>query len=102
MIFVYINEAHATDIWNIGESAGAIINNHKTIGDRISAATNFKKMHNFAMDVYCDNMNNDFENKFSSWPARYFVFCNNKIKIIAEPKDSHFSMIDLFEFLAKL
>jgi hypothetical protein len=33
IIFVYISEAHAVDVWNIGLSAGVINHKHKTISD---------------------------------------------------------------------
>lgn len=103
MFIIYINEAHAADIWNIGESAGAINYSHKKIEDRIDYAIKFKETFKLNVPIYCDNMNNDAEIKFASWPFRYYVVekSNNNIliKMIGQPNDSFFDLTKLFDFL---
>ena len=42
MFIIYINEAHAADVWNIGESAGVINYSHKEIKQRIQYAIKFR------------------------------------------------------------
>jgi hypothetical protein len=96
---VYISEAHAADVWNIGYSAGAINYSHKEINDRIDCSKGLIKEFNLNIPVYCDNMQDEFEKTFASWPTRYFVIKNNKILMIAEPEDSEINIENLFLFL---
>lgn len=95
---IYINEAHAADIWNIGESAGAINYSHKNITDRISYAKKFQQEFNLDIPIYCDNMDNDFERLFACWPVRYFIIKDKKFVKISEPTDSNIDISDLFNF----
>lgn len=99
---IYINEAHAQDVWSIGESAGSINYSHKQISDRIGYAKNFKKEFNFSFPIYCDCMNNDFETKFASWPVRYYVISNKKLVNISEPENSEIDICALFDFLDRI
>jgi len=98
---IYIDEAHAADVWNIGESAGAINNKHKTIQDRIECANHLIEEFKIDFPVYCDNMNNDFESMFAAWPIRYFVIKDGLITLISTPEDSEIDICKLFDFLNK-
>lgn len=104
IFIIYINEAHAADVWNIGESAGAINYSHKKISDRIMYGNKFKNEFGLTVPVYCDNMENDFETKFASWPVRFFVLSpsDKKFLMISEPNDSEINICDLFDFLKLL
>jgi len=98
---VYINEAHAADVWNIGESAGAINYSHKNIADRIACAKKLVEEFKLDIPIYCDNMSHDFETKFASWPVRYFVTDESKkLLLISEPENSELDMTKLFSFLS--
>jgi len=99
MFIIYITEAHAIDVWNIGESAGAINHSHKTIDDRIGCIKKMQKEYDLSIPVFADNMNNEFETKFASWPFRYFATFGNKIIKIGMPDDSAFDLCELFEFV---
>ncbi|AYV76331.1 MAG: iodothyronine deiodinase [Terrestrivirus sp.] len=102
MFIIYINEAHAADVWNIGESAGVINYSHKEIKQRIQYAIKFRNTFELEIPIYCDNMNNDAESKYASWPFRYYVISNNKtIKFIGQPEESYFDITELFNFLNK-
>lgn len=101
VLFVYINEAHAMDIWPIGLSAGTINYSHKIIEDRQCCALKFKNEHNFKIPIYLDNMNNDMQTLFACWPFRYFLieFTNEEKFIftqIGEPEDAEFDLTKLF------
>ena len=96
---VYINEAHAADIWNIGESAGVINYSHQQITDRITCSQNLLQEFNSTLNIYCDNMNNDFETVFAAWPVRFFVVHNKQIKLINTVIDSQ---VDICAILACL
>lgn len=101
MIIVYITEAHAADVWNIGESAGTLNYSHKKLEDRVQCAEKFKKTFDITIPMYVDNMDNEFETKFASWPFRYFVTRGKKLVKIGMPQDSEFEFGELLEFLEK-
>jgi hypothetical protein len=98
---VYISEAHAADVWNIGESAGAINYSHKEIKDRVSCSLKFKDEFKLSIPIYCDNMQDEFETKFACWPVRYFVIIDGKLSMISEPSDSEVDICALFRFLSE-
>jgi len=78
---IYISEAHAKDEWPL--SKNDMINQHKTIEKRISAA----KMLNASFPVYCDDFeSNNFENIYSGWPERAFIIYQGEIKFISYHK----------------
>ncbi len=99
MFIVYITEAHASDIWNIGESAGEIVESHKNINDRINCINNLQNKFDLSIPVYADNMNNQFETLYASWPFRYYVIKNNKFIKIGTPDDSQFDICELIQFI---
>jgi hypothetical protein len=102
-VFVYINEAHAIDVWPIGLSAGTLNYSHKSIEDRYQCAIKFKNEHDFKITTYLDNMNNDILNILATWPFRYFVIdydtsANNYVFVkIAEPENAEFDLTKVFE-----
>ncbi len=98
IFIVYISEAHAKDIWPLGDSAGTINYSHKKIEDRIDCANKFKYTFNLTIPIYCDNMNNELRDEYSCWPFRYFVIQNNKFTFIGQPEDSTFE----FDYLMTL
>lgn len=99
MFIIYITEAHAADVWNIGESAGTINYSHKTIEDRIGYIKKMQNEHNLTIPIFADNMDNDFETKFASWPFRYFATFGKKLIKIGYPDDSAFDLCELFKFV---
>lgn len=98
-VMIYISEAHANDVWNIGQSAGDTCNAPLCIEDRIHSIKNMKKKYGLTFDVYADNMENNFEKEYSPWPFRYYVVKNNKFLKIGEPDDSQFDICDLIEYI---
>ena len=99
IFIIYIKEAHAIDVWNIGLSAGTLNYEHKTIDDRIHCIKKLQKEYNLSIPIIADNMNDEFETKFASWPFRYFVTVGQKIIKIGMPDDSAFDLCELFEFV---
>lgn len=99
IFIVYINEAHAADVWNIGESAGAINYSHKKISDRLLCCKKFQDEFKTPIPIYCDNMDNDFESSFSCWPVRYFVTLYNKLITLSNPENSEIDICELFQFI---
>ena len=99
IFLVYITEAHAADVWPIGESAGTINYKHQNISDRLVCVEKLIKEYNVDVPVYADNMENEFETKFAAWPFRYFVSQEQTILKISEPIDSEVDITELFDFL---
>lgn len=96
---VYITEAHAQDEWNIGESAGTINFVHKTIDDRLKCVDKFIDTFNIEIPVYADNIKNEFENIFASWPTRCYIIEKKRFALISEPVNSEVNILEIFQFL---
>lgn len=105
--FVYISEAHATDVWPIGMSAGVMNREHYRIEDRQQCAMNFIKEYDFDIMTYLDNMNNSFRDILASWPFRFYLLKYNEaddnyvFEHIAMPDDSEFDFSVLLDILRK-
>lgn len=91
------------DVWPIGLSAGTINYSHKKIEDRQACAIKFKNEHDFKVSTYLDNMQNDIQNIFASWPFRYFVIDYNHVNNnyiftkIGEPENAEFDLTKVFD-----
>lgn len=109
MYIIYINEAHAADVWNIGMSAGTINYSHKAITDRIKYAEKMRQMYNVTVPIYCDSMDNTAETYFSAWPVRYYIMSphmingklQNVIDFVSYPEDAQFDVPEIFSFVDK-
>ncbi len=99
---IYISEAHATDEWYIGESAGEIVESHKTIEDRIKCIEYFKNKNNVQFPIYPDDINNTFMNIFASWPVRCFITKDNILQHISSPTHGEVDFCELFQIATKL
>ena len=105
--FVYLSEAHATDVWPIGMSAGVMNKKHITIEDRMTCAMNFVTEYDFDIMTYLDNMNNIFRDELAAWPFRYYLVKYNEMddnyifEHIAMPEDSEFDFSVLLDLLRK-
>eukprot|EP01035_Chromulina_nebulosa_P023247 gene23247-30133_t len=76
---IYIDEAHASDEWWLPHSPGtekggkAYIRSHRSIEERISAATKFVKDLNFPIDVVCDSFDNQVYTYYQCSPERLYI-----------------------------
>ena len=95
---IYIKEAHATDIWPIGLSAGVLNESHKSITDRNLCASNFVSEFEFKYEVYLDNMKNTFMNTFKVWPFRLIIIKDKKLCYSSVPRNSEYDILELYEF----
>jgi len=80
---VYIDEAHANDIWPLGNHID--LPNHKTISDRTHAASLLKDKFNLQIPVLLDSMTNNFDQEYAVWPERYYFIKNGKLEKIGQP-----------------
>ena len=102
---VYITEAHPSDVWPIGESAGTINKNHTCLKDRSDCAYKFQKEYKTSFPIYLDNMNSDYETTYSCWPFRYHVCLKKEdyvLTLVPEPVDSEFVLDELTQHLEEL
>lgn len=103
--FVYISEAHATDVWPIGRSAGVLNKKHHTIEDRQNCANNFIKEYDFVeIPTYLDNMKDELRDTLAAWPFRFYLIKYNKdsnfiFHHIGMPEDSEFDLTTLGSLL---
>jgi len=70
---IYLQEAHADDLWPLGYS----VQSHSTIHGRLRACKTFLDKHpalNGLLDmVAVDTMDDEFLHTFGAWPERYFL-----------------------------
>jgi hypothetical protein len=99
---IYIEEAHATDEWNIGESAGELVESHKSLEDRLRCIELLKTKHEAMFPIYPDDMNSTFMKEFASWPVRCFITINNILHHISSPKDGEVDFCGLFQIALEL
>jgi len=71
ILVIYISEAHACDEWPLGSFT--CIKQHKTISQRLNAANEFVKKSGFTLPIYADDITNEFDKTYSSWPERYVI-----------------------------
>ena len=101
--FVYISEAHATDVWPIGMSAGVLNQKHITIEDRAGCAQRFIEMYDFTIPTFLDSMDDTLRDELAAWPFRFYLIEKNddeaRFTHIAMPDDSEFDLSILFDLL---
>ena len=79
MITIYTEEIHAADDWSAPahivdkDKRGHRIDFHRTIGDRISAATMLKEDYGLPFDVICDSMDGEVMERYDSFPDRLVI-----------------------------
>jgi len=86
---IYIQEAHARDEWPCG-NIGSFCDQPKTLNARAELANELLRRLssrgcNMQFPLLVDNINNDFQNQYSSWPFRFYILYNNKISLKAQP-----------------
>ena len=100
---IYIEEAHATDEWPIGYSAGVLNRKHQTLEDRRNCAMQMINEYDFEIPVFIDSMDNKFQNTYSCWPFRCIIIDNNKtIQYISKPNNAEYDFMELYNYLEKI
>jgi len=107
-LLVYILEAHAQDEWPICSSRCSpggkkvMYNQHKSLEERNQAARDFIEAFDFKIDTILDNMENEFENKYSAWPLRIYGLRNGIVEYKAMPRDGMYHLEELEAYLDKV
>jgi len=98
--FVYILEAHAHDEWPVPCECTDVAQ-HKTLQDRALAASllvNEYPLHP-KLNLLLDNIQNEFNNTYASWPFRYWIIRNGKVELKLMPEGDQTSMKPLEDWL---
>jgi hypothetical protein len=76
LLTVYIEEAHAIDEWDLPDSKGSHsvrIHQHRSINDRLKAASNFISDMEFRGEVVCDSIDNQALTYYDAYPERLYI-----------------------------
>jgi len=76
-------EAHAQDEWPLGKKV--CVTQHKSLEERIQVAKNFQKDFQFELPILVDKMDNNFDQKYASWPERFYIIKNKTMEMIGYP-----------------
>lgn len=106
IVYIYEAEAHATDVWFIGKSAGAFNKRHLTIEDRANCARQFIDEFDLTcLNMYLDAIDDSFLHTFSAWPFKYFIIEYDKdidsyrFHHIGDPDDSSFDLMEILDII---
>ena len=103
--FVYIEEAHAHDVWPLVSNAKAniVFGTARDAGERVSVAGLCAKELKVEFPVLVDDMQNGAADLYTAWPTRmYVVDANGKIAYKSRPGPFGFEAAGLGEALARL
>jgi len=103
--FVYIREAHPADGWQVDENIkdNIIINQPKTMEERVSVAKECHKNLGFTFNAVIDDIDNGGERAYAAWPDRlYIVDKKGKIAYKSEKGPDGFKPQDMAQTLARL
>ncbi len=78
LILVQINEAHST-LWPNGLKNTPLP--QKSFEERVDRANKFVTEEKCPFDVFIDDWENNFDNKFRAWPDKYYCV-DDQLKII--------------------
>ena len=72
---VYITEAHASDVWQMGSNVkqGVVFASPKSIGERESIANSCVRNLHIQFPALVDDFANSTETAYTGWPDRLYV-----------------------------
>ena len=97
---IQIREAHASDVWPIGNVVS--VKEHRTLSERLVAANVMVKETQLEIPVLADTMDDTFLKLYSPWPFRFFVIVDGTLKLVGMPKEARYDTTDLVECLDSL
>ena len=103
--FVYIEEAHAHDVWPLVSNAKAniVFGTARDAGERVGVAGLCAKELKVEFPILVDDMQNGAADLYTAWPTRmYVVDANGKIAYKSRPGPFGFEAAGLGEALARL
>jgi len=103
--FVYIEEAHAHDVWPLVSNAKAniVFGTARDAGERVGVAGLCAKELKVEFPILVDDMQNEVADLYTAWPTRmYVVDANGKIAYKSRPGPFGFEAAGLREALARV
>jgi len=82
---VYVSEAHASDEWKLGSIVE--IPQHRTVNDRLAAATKFQKETGYKIPLVVDTLDNEFEKTYAAWPERAYIVEGGRVVYVCDMKE---------------
>merc|ERR1712032_441808 len=73
VVVVYIREAHARNVWPIGDSVSRTVDAPRTDGERCALARRMREERDMDLPFLVDHIDNSFEAHFASWPFRFYI-----------------------------
>jgi hypothetical protein len=108
-VFVYIEEAHATDEWPISsgrynkDNVAVSYAQPKTLEERARIAAEFKENMQCEIPIWLDSMSNEFEHLYACWPLRFYLVQpeEDNVKILKrfDPSEATFDLIEIREVI---
>jgi hypothetical protein len=102
IILIQVHEAHSS-AWPMGLDSQPEPN--KSFADRVARAQEYITYDSPPFPVYVDGWNDAFEQRFRSWPDKYYAINSNhvvKMKSTYGEKDDALIDVDLVVYLDKL
>jgi peroxiredoxin len=103
--FVYIEEAHARDVWPLksNEKAGVVFGTPLDMNERNGLATTCAKAMKIEFPMLVDDLDNDVAQTYTAWPTRYYVVDRDgRIAFKSRPGPFGFEAAPLRQALAGL
>lgn len=98
-VTVYIKEAHPTDDWHMDKIID--YTQPKNLTERKAALQKLYDMYDPKMPIVMDDMTDQLEKAYSSWPERLYVLQNGKILWIGGVGPFNYSVPELEKWLKK-
>jgi len=73
VILVYIAEAHASDVWPIGDDVSRSVRKPVSDEERCALARRMCEELHMNLPVFVDPVRNCFESIFAPWPFRFYI-----------------------------
>lgn len=73
VVVVYVSEAHARDVWPIGDAISRSVQRPSTDGERCALACRMCEELEMDLPVYVDSIQDCFEAEFAPWPFRFYI-----------------------------
>lgn len=101
---VYIREAHARDVWPIGDAVSRTLDTPHTDRERCMLAQLMRKELQMDLPFFVDRVENSFETHFAPWPFRFYVIDTEaRLQYKSQPtKDLTHCPVELDAFLKSM
>ena len=102
---VYIQEAHPSDIWQMGSNVreGVVFRNPRSDAERVRVADSCVRNLGIRMQALVDGMDNKVEQEYTGWPDRlYLISKDGRVVFKSRPGPFGFEPASLEAAIKKL